>query len=128
MFTITYDDVEHEVDSFFECLVYRSIVDMELDPIDNSILLFVCRKTIGFQKLFDRLAVSYICSQVGISQSTFKKRITKLISENLIYRISSLGGATKSASKYSEYRLGNNIIVPILEEWYKIKEDNGFIR
>ena len=128
MFSIIYDDIEYEVDSFFECLVYRSIVDVKLDPIDNSILLFICRKTIGFQKTFDRLAVSYLCNEVGISQSTFKKRIARLISENLIHRTSSTGGHTYSASKYSEYRLGNKIIVPILENWYKIKEDNGFIR
>ena len=51
----------------------------------------------------------------------------QLIENKYIYKVSSKGGSTINAKdKYSKFRLGDNIIIDILENWKDIKENNGF--
>lgn len=128
MYIITYNKEEVEVDSFFEALTYRFIADIKnIDCIERSILLFVARKTGGFQKLYDTLGREYIADQLAIGVATLDRKMKQLIEKKYIYKVSSKGGATINAKdKYSKFRLGDNIIIDVLENWLDIKENNGF--
>lgn len=68
---ITYNNEEINLDSFFEALTYRFIADIkDIDCIERSILLFVARKTGGFQKVYDNLGREYIADQLAIGVAT----------------------------------------------------------
>lgn len=66
-----------------------------LTPAELTVLLFIIRKTWGWQKLFDQIAISQFVSHLKIGKSTVLKALTSLEEECqciLRYRIGRGGG------------------------------------
>lgn len=126
MLEITYDNQERKLDRFFESLVYRHIIDSKFTINEKSILMFIARKTIGFDKLDDNIGFQEFTWNLRLSDKTIRKTIADLIENELIVKVLSKGGQTDSRAKYSKYKLGNSILTPIIDNWLEIKENNGF--
>lgn len=126
MLEITYNEEEISLDRFFETLVYRHIIDSELTTNERSILLFITRKTIGFDKLKDNIGFKEFTWNLSMSEKTIRKTIAHLINEGLLHKEASKGGKTDSRAKYSMYMLGNDMLTNLIDTWIEIKEENGF--
>ena len=126
MLEITYDNQDIKLDRFFESLVYRHIIDSKFTINEKSILMFITRKTIGFDKLDDNIGFQEFTWNLNLSDKTIRKTITDLIEKRLLHKEASKGGQMDSRAKYSKYRLGNSMLTPIIDNWLEIKENNGF--
>lgn len=126
MLNITYNEQEIALDRFFETLVYRHIIDSELTLNEKSILMFITRKTIGFDKLEDNIGFKEFTWNLTISEKTIRKVLSQLIDKGFLIKEVSRGGKTESRARYSKYKLGNNLLPSIIDYWIEIKEDNGF--
>lgn len=126
MLEITYNEQEIKLDRFFESLVYRHIIDNQFTINQKSILMFVTRKTIGFDKLSDNIGFQEFTWNLNIADKTIRKTISELIEKGFLIKEASKGGQSDSKAKYSKYRLGDKILSDIIEYWLDIKESNGF--
>ena len=113
-------------DSFFESLLYRHIIDSDLALNKKGILLFIARKTIGFQKLEDNIGFQEFTWNLTLSEKTLRRLITQLSDERLLIKQASKGGQSNSRSRYSSYRLGNVILSEVVTIWKDIKDNNKF--
>lgn len=75
-FYIAYDSIEYEIDYFFESLLYRYIIDLNIKPNEKSIMIFIARKTIGFKKLTDH---------IGIQEFIYNSMLKEVAVKNTIY-------------------------------------------
>ena len=123
---ITYNNEEINLDYFFESLLYRHLIDMKIKPIQKSILLFIARKTIGWQKITDNIGIKEFEWDLKIKDYTIKKNIKELEKLDLIEVEYSNGGKTQSRERFNEYQISNNILSQLIDEWLEIKEKNDF--
>ena len=123
---ITYNNEEINLDYFFESLLYRHLIDMKIKPIQKSILLFIARKTIGFKKTADRIGIKEFEWKLEVKDYTIKKNIKELKKLDLIEVEYSSGGKSQSRKRFNEYKISNNILSQLINEWLEIKENNDF--
>lgn len=126
--SITQDGENKKVltDAFFEAQIYRYIIDSDLSLNKKGILLFVARKTIGFQKLEDNIGFQEFTWNLTLSEKTLRRLITQLINEGLLVKQASKGGQSNSRTRYSIYKLGDSILAGVIFPWKDIKDDNKF--
>ena len=123
---ITYNNEEINLDYFFESLLYRHLIDMKIKPIQKSILLFIARKTIGFKKITDNIGIKEFEWNLEVKDYTIKKNIKELEKLDLIEVEYSSGGKSQSRKRFNEYKISNNILSQLINEWLEIKEKNDF--
>ncbi len=123
---ITYNNDEINLDYFFESLLYRHLIDMKIKPIQKSILLFIARKTIGFKKITDNIGIKEFEWNLEVKDYTIKKNIKELEKLDLIEVEYSSGGKSQSRKRFNEYKISNNILSQLINEWLEIKENNDF--
>ncbi len=123
---ITYNNEEINLDYFFESLLYRHLIDMKIKPIQKSILLFIARKTIGFKKITDHIGIKEFEWNLEVKDYTIKKNIKELEKLDLIEVEYSSGGKSQSRKRFNEYKISNNILSQLINEWLEIKENNDF--
>ena len=123
---ITYNNEEINLDYFFESLLYRHLIDMKIKPIQKSILLFIARKTIGFKKITDNIGIKEFEWNLEVKDYTIKKNIKELEKLDLIEVEYSNGGKSQSRKRFNEYKISNNILSHLINEWLEIKENNDF--
>ena len=56
----------------------------ELDPYSFKVLMYICRKTLGWHKDSDRISLSQLTSMTGISKSQVRRALVKLQEARLI--------------------------------------------
>ena len=127
MLEITYNNQDIKLDRFFESLVYRYIIDTDFTINERSILMFIARKTIGWDKLYDNIGFKEFTWSLNLSEKTIRKTINDLLESGHIIKEASKGGKSINRDKYSNYKLGNKILGNLIDEWIDIKELNGFI-
>lgn len=127
MLEITYNNQDIKLDRFFESLVYRYIIDTEFTVNERSILLFITRKTIGWDKLSDNIGFKEFTWNLNLSDKTIRKTINDLVDNKFIIKEASKGGKSINRDRYSSYKIGNKILSHLIDEWIDIKELNGFI-
>jgi len=127
MLEITYNNQDIKLDRFFESLVYRYIIDTEFTVNERSILLFITRKTIGWDKLSDNIGFKEFTWNLNLSDKTIRKTINDLVNNKFIIKEASKGGKSINRDRYSSYKIGNKILSHLIDEWIDIKELNGFI-
>lgn len=127
MLEITYNNQDIKLDRFFESLVYRHIIDTEFTVNERSILLFITRKTIGWDKLSDNIGFKEFTWNLNLSDKTIRKTINDLVDNKFIIKEASKGGKSINRDRYSNYKIGNKILSHLIDEWIDIKELNGFI-
>lgn len=127
MLEITYNNQDIKLDRFFESLVYRYIIDTEFTVNERSILLFITRKTIGWDKLSDNIGFKEFTWNLNLSDKTIRKTINDLVDNKFIIKEASKGGKSINRDRYSNYKIGNKILSHLIDEWIDIKELNGFI-
>ena len=127
MLEITYNNQDIKLDRFFESLVYRYIIDTEFTVNEISILLFITRKTIGWDKLSDNIGFKEFTWNLNLSDKTIRKTINDLVDNKFIIKEASKGGKSINRDRYSNYKIGNKILSHLIDEWIDIKELNGFI-
>ena len=127
MLEITYNNQDIKLDRFFESLVYRYIIDAEFTVNERSILLFITRKTIGWDKLSDNIGFKEFTWSLNLSDKTIRKTINDLVDNKFIIKEASKGGKSINRDRYSNYKIGNKILSHLIDEWIDIKELNGFI-
>ncbi len=123
---ITYNNDEINLDYFFESILYRHLIDMKIKPIQKSILLFIARKTIGFKKITDNIGIKEFEWNLEVKDYTIKKNIKELEKLDLIEVEYSSGGKSQSRKRFNEYKISNNILSQLINEWLEIKENNDF--
>lgn len=85
-------------------------------------LLFVLRKTYGFNKKTDKISLSQFVKATGINRSNVARAIKGLIDKNIIHV--KKGGVKKDTIKVSEYRFNKRY-----DTWKSsIKKDTGSIK
>jgi len=126
-FYIAYDSIEYEIDYFFESLLYRYIIDLNIKPNEKSIMIFIARKTIGFKKLTDHIGIQEFIYNSMLKEVAVKNTIKSLLYQNLIKKNQSVGGKTKSRSRFSEYAINDQVMCKVLDMWIDIKMENKFI-
>lgn len=127
MLEITYNNQDIKLDRFFESLVYRYIIDTEFTVNERSILLFITRKTIGWDKLTDNIGFKEFTWNLNLSDKTIRKTINDLVDNKFIIKEASKGGKSINRDRYSNYKIENKILSHLIDEWIDIKELNGFI-
>ena len=98
----------------------------KIKPIQKSILLFIARKTIGFKKINDHIGIKEFEWNLEVKDYTIKKNIKELEKLDLIEVEYSSGGKSQSRKRFNEYKISNNILSQLINEWLEIKENNDF--
>lgn len=62
----------------------------KLTPAEFKVLLFICRKTFGWQKTKDSISRSQIAKMTGLNRDTVRKSITVLEEHNLVIKHQSI--------------------------------------
>lgn len=76
-FEFTYTKVPNVIlDYFMQCLTGAEL----------TIMIFICRKTIGFQKKVDRIAYSTFVEGTGLTKPTVAMALKKLVTKQLIIK------------------------------------------
>ncbi|XWN37307.1 MAG: replication protein [Balneola sp.] len=76
-FEFTYTKVPNVIlDYFMQCLTGAEL----------TIMIFICRKTIGFQKKVDRIAYSTFVEGTGLTKPTIAMALKKLVTKQLIIK------------------------------------------
>ena len=127
MLNVTYNEQSISLDRFFESLVYRHIIDSDLPINEKNILMFVTRKTIGYDKINDNIGFKEFTWNTKLSESTVRKIIKELVSKELLTKEVSRGGKSNSRARYTKYQLHRELLSPLIDYWIEIKEDNGFL-
>ena len=125
-FTVTYNDEDFEIDNFCKVLMFQNIVDMDIDNNTKSLLLFILRKTLCFDKLSDRLSMHFLSKQLRISDKTLRNTVKNALNEKLIQVDYSRGGKTSSVSKYNSFALSDLLLIDLIDYVIEIREANDF--
>lgn len=72
--------------------ILEQLVKIDLLGAELRVLLFIIRKTYGYQKKFDRISFTQFEKGTGISRQTINKTIKNLMSKGLIVKICLPGG------------------------------------
>jgi len=72
-----------------------NIVRMPLTPYEFKVILFVIRKTDGYQKKMNNITNSQIVKGTGIYKSNVSRTISKLLNRRMLIRIGKLIGVQK---------------------------------
>ena len=123
---VTFDGVKFNLDEFYKSLMFQRIMDGDFNRDERDVLLVIFRKTVHFDKWYDRLGIYFLSKAVGVGQVKLRRTLTQLKEKGLIDIEQSKGGKTDSNKKFSNFSLSDNLIFLVADRWRDIKEDNGF--
>lgn len=123
---ITYNDECFELDEFFKSMMFQQIMDGDFNRDERDMLLVISRKTIHFNKWYDRLGIYWLSKAIGIGQNKTREVIKQLIAKGLIEVEQSKGGRTESNKRFSKFSLSNELVFLVVDKWIKIKEKNNY--
>ncbi len=124
--SVKYHGESIKLDEFYKSLLFQRIMDGDFSRDERDVLLVVFRKTVHFDKWYDRLAIYNFSTAVGICQSKLRQTITQLEAKGLLDVEKSTGGRTDSTLKYHKFSLSNDLIFLVSDRWLEIKEENGY--
>jgi len=125
-FTVTYNDEPFEIDNFTKVLLFQQIVDMEVDKNIKSLLLYIHRKTLCFDKLQDRLAMYHLQKKLQLSELTLRKIIKEAEKKDLIKIERSAGGDMKSNKRFNLFMISPTLLSELIDNILEIRELNDF--
>ena len=126
-FTIKYGDgYEFEVDYFSKAIMFQKIIDSDINKHTKSIVLYVLRKTLYFDKLEDRLSMHHLHKKLELSPATLRKSIVIAEDDNLLKVTRSKGGDMYSNTKYNLFRLSDKLLIELIKYVDEIRELNDF--
>lgn len=124
--SVKYSGERVNLDEFYKSLLFQRIMDSDFSRDERDVLLVVFRKTVHFDKWYDRLAIYNFSKAVGICQSKLRRTIAQLEAKGLLDVEKSTGGRTDSTLKYHKFSLSNDLIFLVADRWLEIKEENGY--
>jgi len=125
-FTVTYNDDDFEIDNFTKVLLFQQIVDLEIDKNIKSLLLYIHRKTLCFDKLQDRLAMYHLQKKLQLSDVTLRKVVKEAEQKDLIKIKRSVGGDMKSSKRFNLFMISPSLLSELIENILYIREENDF--
>lgn len=125
-FNVTYNDEDFEIDNFTKVLLFQQIIDMEIDKNIKSLLLYIHRKTLCFDKLHDRLAMFHLQKKLQLSELTLRKIIKEAETKDLIKITRSRGGDMKSSKRFNLFMISPSLLSELIDNILEIREENGF--
>ena len=117
---------EFNVDFFSKAIMFQNIIDMDINKNTRSLLLYVLRKTLYFDKLVDSLSMYHLQKKLELGAPTLRTAISNAEDLNLIFVKRSLGGNIQSRGKYNEFRLSDELLIDLIEYVNQVREDNDF--
>lgn len=124
--SVKYHGESIKLDEFYKSLLFQRIMDGDFNRDERDVLLVVFRKTVHFDKWYDRLSIYAFSKAVGICQSKLRQTITQLEAKGLLEVDKSKGGRTDSTKKYNKFSLSKDLIFLVSDRWLEIKEENGY--
>lgn len=79
----------------------------KLDELEFKILLFICRKTLGWRKRKDKIAICQICEAMGKSDRPVRRALSRLIKFQLVNRVMNKTGYGDNAPNSYEINMIN---------------------
>ena len=119
---------EVKVDEFYKSLLFQRIMDEKLDRDERDIMLVIFRKTVHFDKWYDRLPIYHFSKMVGIGEKKLRETINRLEAKGMVEVERSKGGRTESFHRFNMYSLSTDFIFLVAQVWVDIKEESGFDR
>lgn len=114
------------LDEFYKSLMFQEIMDSDLTRNERDVLLVIFRKTLHYDKWYDRIGMYWLSKAVGIGDNTLRMAIERLESKSLIEVNRSSGGKSKSNKKYNQFSISTYWINSVFRKWEEIKLENGF--
>ncbi|MDM5264564.1 hypothetical protein PF327_10200 [Sulfurovum sp. XTW-4] len=124
--SVTYHGEKYELDEFYKSLLFQRIMDGDFNRDERDVLLVIFRKTLHFDKWYDRLGIYWLSKAVGIGQNKLRQTLKQLEAKGLLEVEHSKGGRTNGNQKFSQFSLANDFIFLIVDKWLDIKMDNDF--
>lgn len=123
---VTHDDESYVLDEFYKSMMFQQIMDGDFSRDERDMLLVISRKTIHYNKWYDRLGIYWLSQAVGIGHNKTRQIIRQLEAKGLIEVEHSKGGRTESNKRFSKFALANDLVFLVVRKWIEVKEDNGF--
>lgn len=117
---------QYELDEFYKSLMFQRIMDGDFSRDERDILLVIFRKTVHFDKWYDRLGMYWLSKAAGVGQNKLRNTLKQLKAKGLVEVEQSKGGRTDSSQRFSKFSLAKDLIFLVVAKWVEIKEDNGF--
>ena len=114
------------VDEFYKSLLFQRIMDADLDRDERDVMLVIFRKTVHYDKWYDRLPIYHFSQMVGITEKKLRITVKRLEAKGMVEVEKSKGGRGDIDTKYNLFSLSTDFIFLVAERWAEIKEDNGF--
>jgi hypothetical protein len=115
-----------KVDEFYKSLLFQRIMDTDFGRDERDVMLVIFRKTVHYDKWYDRLPIYHFSQLVGITEKKLKSTIKQLEAKSMIEVERSKGGRGCNESRFNMYSLSTDFVFLVAKEWRDIKENNGF--
>lgn len=113
-----------DLDQFYKSIMFQKISDIaNVDLYERTILFYIFRKTIHFNKWADRISMFKIKQDTKMSLTKVRQSVRSLERKNLIAINKSLGGHTSEKTKWNEFSIAESFIFHIHELW-EIERDS----
>jgi len=123
---VTFRECEITLDEFYKSMMFQRVMDGDFSRDERDLMLVISRKTLHFDKWYDHLSIHWLAGAVGMCQSKLRKTIKQLEAKGLVEVERSKGGRIDSPKKYSKFSLSDELIFIVVDDWHKIKEEQGF--
>ncbi len=102
------EELNQSIYSYFDkCIMYQVIEDMTLTINERSIIHVIFRKTIHYNKLWDRISLGQFQNRMKIKPQSLRNLLTDMAEKDLIIIRRSKGGRAKENRKiFNAYSLG----------------------
>ena len=125
-FTINYNDEPFELDYFAKVIMFQKIIDLDINKNTKSVLLYVLRKTLCFDKFEDRLSMYHLQQKLELSSSTLRKSIEIAEEKQLLKVTRSKGGDMQSNKRFNKFRLSDSLIIELIDFIEEVRYNNDF--
>ena len=115
------------LDHFFKSLMFQAIFDKEFDRDERDVLLVIFRKTIHFNKQWDRISIRELSQKAGPCESKVRDAIKRLESKAFIDIKVSKGGRTESRKRFNAYRISMYLFNDVLKKYNSSKRDHDLL-
>ena len=114
------------LDHFYKSLMFQAIFDKDFDRDERDLLLVVFRKTVHFNKQWDRISIAEFSQKAGPCEPRVRAALKRLQSKAFIDIKKSKGGRTSSRKRFNAYRLSVYLHDDVLKKYNSAKRDHDF--
>ncbi len=115
-----------KLDHFFKSLMFQAIFDKDFDRDERDVLLVIFRKTLHFNKQWDRLSIGELSQKAGPCEAKIKLVLKRLEAKAFIDIRHSRGGRSSSRKRFNAYRLSMYLFEDVFNKYRSVRRDHDW--